>query len=1253
MVSRDSVFISYRRSDTSGAVQALFRAVSDFVGKDRVFKDTSSIKPGDDFSRELTDTLGRSAVVLAVIGPGWYEVDEWGKRRLDDSDDWVRRELSQSLSSPDVEVIPVLVDGGKLAPRERLPTDIAALVDHQALRIAMDTFETDVSPLLDRIGELVQSSSGTLDPSGSLTFARSEYLPLRVDHGSIGYLLGYPPPDGDSQADDLTTMRSWIDGSDTAGDAYFVTGPIFSGKTTLMAEFARSCREEGLATIIAANIHDAGQTRRTVLDSIVSQLLLLLDREPRLAKEPEHLSDQLKSLLEAWTDHHDGSLVIIVDAIDESADAGTQFLDSVSLPPPPGVTIVVSGRSTAEFPQGHYLVRDPKRVLSISTSDSSAARKSEADAWVQSVAYSDDAPTRTIACVMATIPIPLAIDELDDLLREYSPNLIARFVHVPSNARWIESAPPWDQRHDVNRYRIGHEYVVTSLRNALGRRSIASMAERIAAWQDEYEQLDWPATTPPVLFSESFLTRPSPFDGAPALDARQLAVLGANPDWTSRAFAYAKRRRDLVDVFLVAISDLCQRRREAAEDDFELTWRLVMSILVIRRSALPSELVTAYFRTGAVETAIELASDSAFLRADPAPLRALLACMADDHPMRQEVGWSVFECFDTSEFQTKLLTEPNPGRFAFDLYLELADAGLEDALEIATEYLEHLDDVEREAASVQLAKRGHVDVDDIRGSLQELLSIGSYPWHEVPAYVELLAANGLADEARAVALSVPVPEHASHRLEASFKLGRAAIEDRSVIEGVIAEFPDDEDLRLAAILGLAGAGLPGRAADLIEGLQDEQNVFDALVALARSGDGEAFVRAEELMPHLPGDSVSRVRQYAELGSIRGGEYLDEARRLGEGLPATFESAGGFSGAAAALASIGRVDEAIEIVNLFGNSLPALAEVAIGMVEGAIRSHDLETAAQIAANAPRLTGCSSIDDPAEIVSSLLKGRILDAALGCLDSEATKVRLVEELCESTNSDGPADLVVDLIESMVPSDSIFGEEFHLQPGAIRAVGFPDLSACATALDTARSRWPRNPRVKEVADRVHKMISDLPMTDDVDCALKLVAGLALGDGRDAEWFEEIVSAMSPEPEAVSPAWFGTSSSCSPRRVLRFGGSVLHADIGHWSLAYDDGDGRDGEPSGRLHEWPLVEALLQMSHVDGLEIPDTGRLLRELPDDPFLACKAAGIVRYAEHINSHELFEEAAGLIAADPRPIPGEGPVALQIDRGRAPRR
>ena len=111
----------------------MFDRLKDQRGAEHVFMDVTDLRPGQDFAVELDQVVGRADCLLAVIGPRWIEaVDASGRRRIDDPDDFVRREIVSGLAKCAI-VTPVLVHGAAMPRSTRLPEPLQALVRRQAI----------------------------------------------------------------------------------------------------------------------------------------------------------------------------------------------------------------------------------------------------------------------------------------------------------------------------------------------------------------------------------------------------------------------------------------------------------------------------------------------------------------------------------------------------------------------------------------------------------------------------------------------------------------------------------------------------------------------------------------------------------------------------------------------------------------------------------------------------------------------------------------------------------------------------------------------------------------------------------------------------------------------------------------------------------------------------------------------------------------------------------------------------------------
>ena len=147
-------FISYRRQDSAGAARWLYSVLQRTFGPDTVFMDVEAIRASDDWAERIQTALGRATVLMVVIGPHWLRVtDEYGRRRLDREDDWVRTEIRHALDRS-IPIVPVLLSKTPLPERAALPEPIARLVGRQAFDLRDDRWEQDISALISTVETL-------------------------------------------------------------------------------------------------------------------------------------------------------------------------------------------------------------------------------------------------------------------------------------------------------------------------------------------------------------------------------------------------------------------------------------------------------------------------------------------------------------------------------------------------------------------------------------------------------------------------------------------------------------------------------------------------------------------------------------------------------------------------------------------------------------------------------------------------------------------------------------------------------------------------------------------------------------------------------------------------------------------------------------------------------------------------------------------------------------------------------------------
>jgi len=126
------IFISYRRQDTEQIAGRIHdRLVAKFT-RGAVFMDIDNIPFGVDFHEHLSSAVGEASAVIALIGAGWLDArDEYGRRRLDNPDDFVRIEIEAAITRG-IPLGAVLIGATRMPRAEELPESLRPLVRRNA-----------------------------------------------------------------------------------------------------------------------------------------------------------------------------------------------------------------------------------------------------------------------------------------------------------------------------------------------------------------------------------------------------------------------------------------------------------------------------------------------------------------------------------------------------------------------------------------------------------------------------------------------------------------------------------------------------------------------------------------------------------------------------------------------------------------------------------------------------------------------------------------------------------------------------------------------------------------------------------------------------------------------------------------------------------------------------------------------------------------------------------------------------------------
>jgi tetratricopeptide (TPR) repeat protein len=206
------IFICYRRQETAWPAMRLYDALVENFSAEQVFKDVQDIEPGEDFVERLTAEVASSDVLLALIGPQWLTItDSKGQRRLDDPDDYVRREIETALTRK-VRVIPVLVDEMRMPRANELPPTLAPLARLNAVQISPITFETEwlIAMVGKTLAEL-KAADTTIGSASSTATPRVDRLKWRADDPEVEQLynqalVGFLTEQWDKAVDSLSQV---------------------------------------------------------------------------------------------------------------------------------------------------------------------------------------------------------------------------------------------------------------------------------------------------------------------------------------------------------------------------------------------------------------------------------------------------------------------------------------------------------------------------------------------------------------------------------------------------------------------------------------------------------------------------------------------------------------------------------------------------------------------------------------------------------------------------------------------------------------------------------------------------------------------------------------------------------------------------------------------------------------------------------------------------------------------------------------
>ena len=186
------ISISYRRADSEAMTGRIFDRLSNHYGKDAIFRDIDNIPPGIDFRIHINETLRKTHILLAIIGPNWL-----GAERIQQESDAVRVEIETALRRR-LPLIPVLIGNTIMPGSDQLPPSLKDFAFRNAVRVDtgqdfdyhMDRLIRSIDAILSQApksppsGETKMPPGGTKADTGSKQAISGAIDPQRKNTGS-------------------------------------------------------------------------------------------------------------------------------------------------------------------------------------------------------------------------------------------------------------------------------------------------------------------------------------------------------------------------------------------------------------------------------------------------------------------------------------------------------------------------------------------------------------------------------------------------------------------------------------------------------------------------------------------------------------------------------------------------------------------------------------------------------------------------------------------------------------------------------------------------------------------------------------------------------------------------------------------------------------------------------------------------------------------------------------------------------------
>ncbi len=171
------ITISYRRADSEAMTGRIFDRLIAQYGRDAIFRDIDNIPAGIDFRQHINETLLKTGVLLAIVGPKWLGSSRGGVERINEESDPVRVEVETALRRR-LPMIPVLIGNTRMPGADQLPPSLKDFAFRNAVKI--DTgrdFDHHMDQLFKSIDAILGESAKPSAPSRETKIPNAAAVP--------------------------------------------------------------------------------------------------------------------------------------------------------------------------------------------------------------------------------------------------------------------------------------------------------------------------------------------------------------------------------------------------------------------------------------------------------------------------------------------------------------------------------------------------------------------------------------------------------------------------------------------------------------------------------------------------------------------------------------------------------------------------------------------------------------------------------------------------------------------------------------------------------------------------------------------------------------------------------------------------------------------------------------------------------------------------------------------------------------------